>query len=179
MVQTTAGLSLARLTVVDSNGAVVLDAHVKPPGTLLDTNLRFSGVKVEDIENATFDVHSVREALREYIDEETVIVGHGLENDLKALRLIHPKCIDTAIVCSFTSFLLHVLITLPTDLSPSSRDPLSTCPSKSHSRFPRKIHSRWRSINRTFSAGRFAMRPRASPLQDQAARTLVISFVKQ
>lgn len=98
MVQTTAGLSLARLTVVDSYGEVVLDAHVKPPGTLLDTNLRFSGVKVENIEDATMDIRAVREELGRYIDEETVIVGHGLENDLKALRLIHPKVIDTAIV---------------------------------------------------------------------------------
>ena len=105
MVQTTAGLSLARLTVVKESGAVVLDAHVKPPGTLLDTNLRFSGVKVEDIENATFDVSSVREELGKYIDEETVIVGHGLENDLKALRLVHLKVIDTAIVRpSFSPF---------------------------------------------------------------------------
>lgn len=105
LVYTTAGMSLARLTVVDSNGHVVLDEHVKPTAPVLDTNFRFSGVKPEHLESAELDIVGVRSKLGEIIDEKTVMVGHGLENDLNALRLIHYNCIDTAIVRSLDSTL--------------------------------------------------------------------------
>lgn len=98
LVYTTAGMSLARLTVVDAEGTVVLDEHVRPTGYLLDRNYRFSGVGEKDIEGATLDIVGVREKLGELMSEETILVGHGLENDLKALRLVHLNCIDTAIV---------------------------------------------------------------------------------
>lgn len=32
------------------------------------------------------------------IDASTIIIGHGLENDLKTLRMIHHQCVDTAIL---------------------------------------------------------------------------------
>lgn len=98
LVYTTSGMALARLTVVNEEGEVVLDEHVRPEGNLLDTNTRFSGVRLEHLEGASMDLRGVREALGRIIDEKTVLVGHGLENDLKAMRLIHPTCIDTAIV---------------------------------------------------------------------------------
>lgn len=84
LVYTTSGMSLARLTVIDSDSKVVLDEHVKPQGTVIDLNTRFSGVKQEDVDGATLDAKGVRDKLGAMIDEDTVIVGHGLENDLKA-----------------------------------------------------------------------------------------------
>lgn len=44
------------------------------------------------------DLKDVRDKLGEILDQETILVGHGLENDLKALRLVHLSVIDTAIV---------------------------------------------------------------------------------
>lgn len=38
---------------------------------------------------------SIREALDDLINSETIIIGHALENDLKTLRMIHHKCVDT------------------------------------------------------------------------------------
>ncbi|GEM09775.1 RNA exonuclease 1 [Rhodotorula toruloides] len=100
LVYTTAGMSLARVTVLSSTGSVLLDEHIRPPTgvTILDLNTRFSGVQNEDLEKAVLDVNGVRRALAQFIDEETVFVGHGLENDLKALRLVHTRVIDTAIL---------------------------------------------------------------------------------
>lgn len=91
-------MSLARLTAIDATGSIILDEKIRPQGTLLDRNVRFSGVKVEDIEGAKLDLRDVREALGKLINEESILVGHGLENDLKALRLVHLNVIDTAIV---------------------------------------------------------------------------------
>jgi RNA exonuclease 1 len=106
LVYTTAGMSLARLTVVDDRGDVVLDEFVRPHGVVLDYNTKFSGVKHEDIEGggknkkepAVLDLQAVRQALGAFISEQTIIVGHGLENDLKALRIVHDRVIDTTAV---------------------------------------------------------------------------------
>ena len=39
------------------------------------------------------DVHNV---LRKIISPNTILVGHGVDNDLRALQMIHRKIIDTA-----------------------------------------------------------------------------------
>lgn len=106
LVYTTAGMSLARVTVLSSTGSILLDEHIRPPTgvTILDLNTRFSGVQDEDLDKAVLDVNGVRKALAQFVDENTVFVGHGLENDLKALRLVHTRVIDTAIVsCPLSS----------------------------------------------------------------------------
>ena len=63
-----------------------------------DVNTRFSGVKEEDLDKALMDLEAVRAASCMFIGPDTIIVGHGLENDLRALRLMHSKVIDTAVV---------------------------------------------------------------------------------
>lgn len=114
LVYTSSGMALARLTVIDSSGTVVLDEHVRPQGTVLDLNVRFSGVKQEHVEQAVLDLVGVRKALGMLVDEDTVVVGHGLENDLKALRWVHTKVVDTAIVRPLS---LSVSFKMSTDFS--------------------------------------------------------------
>lgn len=40
----------------------------------------------------------VLRVLHQLIDENTIIVGHSLDNDLRVLRLIHRRVIDTAAI---------------------------------------------------------------------------------
>lgn len=40
LVYTTAGMSLARLTVLDESGKVIMDQHVKPKASVVDYNTR-------------------------------------------------------------------------------------------------------------------------------------------
>lgn len=107
LIYTTSGMSLARLTVLSASGSVLLDEHVRPPSssTVLDLNTRFSGVKAGEVESAVLDVAGVRRALAQFVDEKTILIGHGLENDLKALRIVHKQVIDTAIVRTPVSLL--------------------------------------------------------------------------
>ena len=73
MVYTTAGMSLARLTILDAEGEVVLDEFVKPHGMVLDLITRWSGVTERDLEmKAKMDIRKLRrETLGSYINEET------------------------------------------------------------------------------------------------------------
>ncbi|KIS01699.1 RNA exonuclease 1 [Cryptococcus deuterogattii 2001/935-1] len=98
MIFTTAGLSLGRVTVVDENGHTILDELVRQKVPILDINTRFSGISPGQLDNAIMDLDGVRAAVCMFIGPETIIVGHGLENDLRALRLLHDQVIDTAIV---------------------------------------------------------------------------------
>ncbi|BGP16917.1 hypothetical protein JCM10213_007362 [Rhodosporidiobolus nylandii] len=100
LIYTTSGMSLARVTVLSASGSILLDEHVRPPAeaAVLDLNTRFSGVKEEDLEKAVLNVQGVRKALAQFVDERTILVGHGVENDLRALRIVHDQVIDTAIL---------------------------------------------------------------------------------
>ncbi|KAG1500669.1 hypothetical protein G6F54_003556 [Rhizopus delemar] len=90
---TTAGMELIRLTVVDEEKNMLLDELVLPSNMVIDLNTQFSGVKT--LEGVKHDLFSLRKELFKYVDQDTVIVGHGLENDMCALRLIHTKIVDT------------------------------------------------------------------------------------
>jgi RNA exonuclease 1 len=40
----------------------------------------------------------IRQALDAFIGPQTVIIGHGVENDLMMLRMIHPRVVDTIVL---------------------------------------------------------------------------------
>ncbi|KAK8865616.1 hypothetical protein IAR55_000760 [Kwoniella newhampshirensis] len=98
MIYTTAGSSLGRVTIVDENGGILLDELVRQIVPILDLNSRFSGIYPGQLESAVMDLNAVRAAACMFIGPQTILVGHGLENDLRALRLLHDRVIDTAIV---------------------------------------------------------------------------------
>jgi RNA exonuclease 1 len=100
LIHTTSGLELARLTVLDASGTVVMDEFTRPIGAVVDLVTRFSGVQEGDLDKAVLDIDGARRALGAMMGVNTILVGHGLENDLKALRLVHDRLIDTAVVRS-------------------------------------------------------------------------------
>ncbi|KAM9476985.1 uncharacterized protein Hap1MRO34_009919 [Clarias gariepinus] len=98
MCYTTQGLELVRVTVVNSNLQVVYDTFVKPNDEVIDYNTRFSGVSEEDVKNRSSSLQDVQAVLSSFINERTILVGHSLENDLCALKLIHSTVVDTSVV---------------------------------------------------------------------------------
>ena len=110
---TTYGMELIRLTATSwPTGDVLLDVLVRPLGEILDLNSRFSGVFTEQFTSApayTTDskpsklsiVNSPAEArslLFSFISPSTPLIGHALENDLNAVRIVHPTIIDTVML---------------------------------------------------------------------------------
>ncbi|KAL9096054.1 MAG: hypothetical protein Q9165_001576 [Trypethelium subeluteriae] len=119
---TTNGLELIRLTATEwLSGKELLDVFVQPEGFILDFNSRFSGVWPEDFDKAKpydgvtpppltigDDRHkqlrkvpspaAARTLLMSLLTPSTPVIGHALDNDLRAVRLIHPTIVDTVLL---------------------------------------------------------------------------------
>ena len=122
---TTRGLELIRLTAVSfPSGVTVVDVLVRPIGEVLDLNSRYSGVWPQDFANARpYNMNalpdhsagnstgrkseslsivdspsSARELLFRHLSPSTPLIGHALDNDLNAVRIIHPYIVDTVLL---------------------------------------------------------------------------------
>ena len=121
---TTLGMELIRLTATSwPDGKELLDVLVRPIGEILDLNSRFSGVWPQHYSDALpyklgsrnrgaktgenppgtqlYMVDSpavARELLFDLLTTQTPLMGHALENDLNAVRIIHPTIVDTVLL---------------------------------------------------------------------------------
>ncbi|XP_014025069.2 RNA exonuclease 1 homolog isoform X1 [Salmo salar] len=98
MCYTKQGLELTRVTVINSELKVIYDTFVKPESKVVDYNTRFSGVTEEDLENASITLRDVQAVMLNMFSAESILIGHSLESDLFALKVIHSTVVDTAIV---------------------------------------------------------------------------------
>ncbi|XP_063754369.1 RNA exonuclease 1 homolog isoform X2 [Eleginops maclovinus] len=98
MCYTIHGLELSRVTVVNCNLQVVYDTFVKPDYEVIDYNTRFSGISDEDLKGNLTSLREVQETLLSFISADTILIGHGLETDLYALKLLHGMVVDTSVV---------------------------------------------------------------------------------
>ncbi|KEP63909.1 UNVERIFIED_CONTAM: exonuclease [Hammondia hammondi] len=98
MVLTMLGTEVGRVSVIDSNGAELLDVFVRPKGPVIDYLTRFSGLEERHLASAELSLEDVHRRLSQILPPEAVLVGHSLENDLHALKLVHLRCIDTSIL---------------------------------------------------------------------------------
>lgn len=60
---------------------------------------RFSGITPALLEPITTTLQEVQQHLLTnlIIDSRTILIGHSLSSDLRALKLAHPRCIDTSV----------------------------------------------------------------------------------
>eukprot|EP00947_MAST-08B_sp_MAST-8B-sp1_P001577 g1577.t1 len=88
--------ALARVTLVDSSGTVVLDELVRPSGRIVDYRTPYSGITPAMMETTSTTLAEVRARLVRLIHADAILVGHSLENDLHATKIIHRRVVDTA-----------------------------------------------------------------------------------
>ncbi|CDO96281.1 unnamed protein product [Kluyveromyces dobzhanskii CBS 2104] len=99
MAFTSKGYEMIRLTIVDFwTSKIVYDKVIKPLGEVIDLNSKFSGI--HHIEDTAPTIH---EAEKDYINsnminKNSLLIGHGLDNDLRVMRIVHNNVIDTAIL---------------------------------------------------------------------------------
>ncbi|KAI8341671.1 ribonuclease H-like domain-containing protein [Chlamydoabsidia padenii] len=81
--------ALARASLVNYNGAVLLDIFVKTKEPVTDYRTFVSGITPELLKNGC----TFKEAQQQVADiiKDRVLIGHAVHNDLKVLMLNHPK----------------------------------------------------------------------------------------
>lgn len=98
MVYTQGGQELARVTVTDCENNSVYETLVRPDRKVIDYNTRFSGITAEDMDGVTTTIRDVQAVLLSLFTEKTILIGHSLESDLVAVKIIHDTVVDTAVV---------------------------------------------------------------------------------
>ncbi|KAF3687930.1 RNA exonuclease 5 [Channa argus] len=98
MCLTERGNELARVSLVDSDGNCVLDELVKPQNRIINYLTMFSGITAAMLRPITTTLRDVQAKLRALLPWDAVLVGHSLNNDLIALKLIHQHVIDTSLL---------------------------------------------------------------------------------
>jgi len=101
MCYTTIGLELTKVTIVGIDGKLVYESLVQPENEIIDYNTRFSGITAKDLTAGgagSKRLHEVQQEINHFISADSILIGHGLENDLRHLKLIHDRVIDTSLV---------------------------------------------------------------------------------
>lgn len=96
MVETDRGDEVVSVVAVDALGVVLYDELVQPAGTVQDYRTEWSGMTADRLQGVETTLAGVQAALCQHLDNQCVLVGHSLNNDLKALGMKHRRCIDTA-----------------------------------------------------------------------------------
>jgi len=80
---------LAEVVLVDWNGNKIYHSYVSPPAPVTNYRTQYSGIVEGNLETKGRPFSLVQREVAKLI-EGKVVVGHGLMNDFKALRLDHP-----------------------------------------------------------------------------------------
>ncbi len=94
MCYTTEGSELTRITIVSSDLKIVYDTLVKPDSPVLDYNTRFSGISERDLKHVRTTLKDVQAFLLNLLSSKTILIGHCLGSDFRALRVNIYSIID-------------------------------------------------------------------------------------
>ncbi|KAF7854719.1 hypothetical protein EAF04_010288 [Stromatinia cepivora] len=90
--------SLTRISIVSWDGSVVLDELVKPEKPIIDYLTQYSGITEAMLAPVTTTLQEIQKRLVKIFHSRSILIGHSLDSDLKALKLTHPYIIDTAVI---------------------------------------------------------------------------------
>lgn len=83
--------ALARASVVNSRGEVLYDSFVRVEAPVVDYRTQFSGVLPENLIGPDADdPRSARSKIADIL-KGRILVGHAVHNDLRVLRIAHPR----------------------------------------------------------------------------------------
>ncbi|KAL7076587.1 hypothetical protein ACQ4LE_004459 [Meloidogyne hapla] len=100
-------LELTRISVVNESGETVIDELVKPHNKIVNYITFKSGITEQMLKNVFTRLKDIQHRLCTLLPADGILCGHSLENDLRALQLSHPYCIDTSLLFNFSGR-LHV-----------------------------------------------------------------------
>ena len=90
--------SLIRFSVVNGlkPDEVLVDQLVKPTFPVVESRAHIHGIHPDKLEGVTYTLRHAQATLMQLCSDHTIIVGHSVHNDLKALKFLHHTCIDTS-----------------------------------------------------------------------------------
>ncbi|PSK42224.1 hypothetical protein B9Z65_4138 [Elsinoe australis] len=99
MVSTTVDrFALARISLIDWDGTVVFDSLVKPPDPVRDYLTPYSGITKEMLDGATLTLPNIQAKLASLVTPQTILLGHSLDSDFRALKISFPFVVDTTVL---------------------------------------------------------------------------------
>lgn len=92
--------ALCRLSVVNAcdTSDVLIDTLVKPAWPVVDHRSWVNGIGEDHLQSVQFTLRHAQAFMLSLCSEETVIIGHSLENDLVALKMEHYTVADSALL---------------------------------------------------------------------------------
>jgi hypothetical protein len=97
--------ALARLSAIDFlTGELLIDKLVQPSRMVIDWRTKYSGITARAMQAAHDSgeilegAAAAREMISRHMDDETVLIGHALYNDLEVLGIQHEKVVDSALL---------------------------------------------------------------------------------
>jgi len=81
---------LARVSIVNYDGEIVYDTHVKVDEPVTDYRTFVSGIVEEDLSSESAVTFDEAQSQVMTLIQDKILVGHGLKNDFKVLGITHP-----------------------------------------------------------------------------------------
>ncbi|KAL8137837.1 hypothetical protein V2J09_003838 [Rumex salicifolius] len=92
--------ALAKICVVDRGLKVKLHEFVNPGKVVVDYKTSITGVSAEDLSGTVTSLADIQRSVRRLLNG-SILVGHSLSNDLKALKIDHARVIDTSFIFKY------------------------------------------------------------------------------
>ncbi|PIK54641.1 putative small RNA degrading nuclease 5 isoform X1 [Apostichopus japonicus] len=96
MCQTQEGLELAKVCLVEEDGQLIYSRLVKPDNEIINYLTEYSGMTAETLQEVNTRLRDVQEEIIQLLPPDAILVGQSIENDLRALKMFHPFCVDTS-----------------------------------------------------------------------------------
>lgn len=75
---------------MNEKGELLLDTLVKPHNPIRDYLTEHSGITKELLEGVNVRLADVQKAIRAILPDDSILCGHSIENDLRAMQMSHP-----------------------------------------------------------------------------------------
>ncbi|KAI9364687.1 hypothetical protein BD770DRAFT_313946 [Pilaira anomala] len=98
MCKTVNGYAVTHVALIDRDHNQLINELVKPTEEITDYVTHISGVSEKSLIGITTSLSDIQKKIQGYLTGDTILVGHGLVNDLKCLKMRHPYIIDTAVI---------------------------------------------------------------------------------
>ena len=95
MVYTDRDEEVAMVTLLNFAGETCFESLVKPSARIKDYNTMYSGMTREKLDRVRTTLKDVQKSLLRLISAGNVLLGHGIDNDLRGLHLEHRQVTNT------------------------------------------------------------------------------------